>query len=71
VIAKKSMHDVCLQLFCVCHCKHCWLFYDCKKKYEQCVFATIFACVIATRSYLWLQPDCVYVVKTTWLFCYL
>jgi hypothetical protein len=28
-------------------------------------------CVIATQSYLWLQHDCVCVVKATWLFSYL
>jgi hypothetical protein len=27
-------------------------------------------CVIANRSYLWLQHDCVCVVKAAWLFAY-
>jgi hypothetical protein len=34
----------------MCHCKHRWQFYDCKKKgLNQCVFATIL--------HVWLQPE--------------
>jgi hypothetical protein len=48
VIANKSMHSV-FENYFVCDCKHCWLFYDCKKKPEQCAFATILR--------VWLQPE--------------
>jgi hypothetical protein len=42
----------------VCHCKHYLLFYDCKKRPEQCVFATILRA--------WLQPEVICGCKT-WL----
>jgi hypothetical protein len=41
-----------------------------KKDWIVCV-CNYFAYVIATRSYLWLQHDCVCMVKATWLFGYL
>jgi hypothetical protein len=35
------------------------------------VFANYFACVIATRIYLWLRRGCICVVEVAWLFVYL
>jgi hypothetical protein len=61
------------KLFCVCHWKNCWIFYDWKKEEPNSVCdCNYFACVIATRSYLWLQNLTVSVwLKGTWLFGYL
>jgi hypothetical protein len=49
-------------VFCVCHYKHCWLFYDWKRPEPVCD-CNYFACVIATRSYLWLQN----LTESVWL----
>jgi hypothetical protein len=55
----------------VYHCKHCWLFYDCRKKAWIVCVCNYFVCVIANNAgYLWLHRDCVCVVKATWLFGY-
>jgi hypothetical protein len=67
----ESMYSVC-KLFCVCHYKKLQvIFINCKKKPEQCVFATILRA--------WLQPEVicgctmagVFVVEVVWLFGYL
>jgi hypothetical protein len=53
-----SLGSVWLQkLFFVCDCKNCWLFLwlQKKKRTEPVCDCNCFACVIATRSYLWLQ----------------
>jgi hypothetical protein len=76
-----SLNSVWLQLFkCVIAATRCgcnltvWLqkmvHCDLKKAWTVCV-CNYLLCVIATRRYVWLQPDCVCMVKTTWLFYYL
>jgi hypothetical protein len=50
------------KLFCVCDCKHCWLFYECKKSLTQCVIATILR--------VWLQPEVIsgcIMTESVWL----
>jgi hypothetical protein len=69
---KKHAQCFVLQLFCVCHCKHSHgTFCDCKKRLNSVCLQLFCVCVIATQTYLWLQHDCVCVVKATWLFGYL
>jgi hypothetical protein len=69
---QKTLNSVSLQLFCVCHCKHSHgNFVIAKKRLNSVCLQLCCVCVIATRSYLCLQHDCVYVVKAIWLFGYL
>jgi hypothetical protein len=51
------------KLFCVCHCKNCWLFYYCKKRTEQCVLQLFCVRDCYQKLSVVAKPDCVCVVK--------
>jgi hypothetical protein len=51
----------CKKLFCVCHCKHYWLFYDCKKWLNRCVLFCVRDC--NQKLSVVAKSDCVCVVE--------
>jgi hypothetical protein len=65
----ETNHYVCLQKkLCVSLQSLLVIFVIAKKACTMFSFCNYFVCVFATRSYLWLQHDCVCVVKAAWLF---